>query len=242
MGDKHDFERAERSPDFERRWLAKLHRGLREKAGQEVADAVLEGAEGLSSESEGLEVIEWTCGAMERLDNLLDEGTRNEVLADCACQYPKERLEEIRKVYAETGDLALVHGMLQKQFLETTRGFLGLDEGQMEDIQRRGWGVAGVREGDRIIATKMPFRFHEFFEAETPTERRYQFCHCPRVREMIREGDERLSATYCYCGAGFYKGIWEHILGRPVKVEVLESVLQGDDLCKIAVHLPPDAV
>jgi hypothetical protein len=241
MGDKYDFERAERSSDFERRWLAKLYKGLREKAGEEVAEAVIEGAEGLSSESERGEVIEWTCDAMDRLDNLLEEKTRNEVLAGCACQYPKDRLEEIREVYAETGDLDLVHGVLQEQFLETTKGFLGLDDGQMEDIQRRGWGVAGVREGDRIIATKMPFRFHEFFEAETPTERRYQFCHCLRVRKMIREGDERLSATYCYCGAGFYKGIWEYILGKPVRVEVLDSVLQGDNLCRIVVHLPTDA-
>jgi hypothetical protein len=241
MGDKYDFERAERSPDFERRWLAKLSRGLREKAGEDVADAVMEGAEALSSDPDGREVIEWTCGALDKIDELVDETTRNEVLADCACQYPRERLEEMRKRYTETGDLDLVHGMLREQFLETARGSLGLDEGQIEDIKRRGWGVAGVRKGDRIIATKMPFRFHEFFEAETPTERRYQFCHCPRVREMIREGDERLSAIYCYCGAGFYKGIWEHILGRPVMVEVLESVLKGDDLCRIAIHLPPDA-
>jgi len=44
--------------------------------------------------------------------------------------------------------------------------------------------------------------------------------------------------TYCYCGAGFYKGIWEEILQEPVEVEVLESVLKANEVCKIAIHLP----
>jgi len=66
------------------------------------------------------------------------------------------------------------------------------------------------------------------------------YCHCPRVRELIITGGESFSTTYCYCGAGFYKEIWEHILQRPVRVEVLESVLGGDDLCRIAIHLSPD--
>ncbi|MCK4355536.1 hypothetical protein KAW44_00475 [Candidatus Bipolaricaulota bacterium] len=30
------------------------------------------------------------------------------------------------------------------------------------------------------------------------------------------------------------------ILGKPVKVELIRSVLKGDDLCEVAVHLPPD--
>jgi predicted hydrocarbon binding protein len=48
---------------------------------------------------------------------------------------------------------------------------------------------------------------------------------------------EILSPTYCYCGAGFYQGIWEEIMQRPFEVEVLESVLAGGDVCRIAIHL-----
>jgi len=50
--------------------------------------------------------------------------------------------------------------------------------------------------------------------------------------------DPQLPLEYCYCGAGFYKGIWETILREPVRVEVLESVMHGGDVCKIAIHLP----
>jgi hypothetical protein len=30
------------------------------------------------------------------------------------------------------------------------------------------------------------------------------------------------------------------ILGKPVKVELIRSVLKGDDLCEVAVHLSPE--
>jgi hypothetical protein len=30
------------------------------------------------------------------------------------------------------------------------------------------------------------------------------------------------------------------ILGKAVKVELIRSILKGDDLCEVAVHLPPD--
>ncbi len=235
--DEHSFERAARSPDFHARWLSKLSRSLCEAAGEGVRDRVMEG----SQESPiGSDLIEWIRGAIGRLEALVGEERAGEVMTGCACQYPMERLGHLRERYAETGDLGLVHGMLQEQFLATTRDFLGLSEEQLEDIQWRGWGVAGVRKGNTIIATKMPFEYHDYFRAATPEERRYRFCHCQGVREAIRRG-ETLPATYCYCGAGFYRGIWEYILQRPVRVEVLESVLRGDDTCRIAIHLPPDA-
>jgi hypothetical protein len=69
-----------------------------------------------------------------------------------------------------------------------------------------------------------------------PEKKRALYCHCPRIREAIASKTE-LSPTYCYCGAGFYKKIWEYILQQPVKVELLESVLKRDDVCRIAIHL-----
>lgn len=239
MTDKYEFERAERDTGFELRWRNKFSKALDGVVGEDARRKVMEGAEVLMEESSSGEVIEWTREAMSRLEELTDEGERNEIMTECACQYPKERLEHLRKKYAETGDLKLVHGMLQEQFLTTTKGFLGLDEEQLENIKNWGWGVAGVLKGNTIIATKMPYEFHKYFEAASPEEKRYRFCHFQGVRGTMMKG-ETFPVIYCYCGAGFYKGIWEHILQRPVRVEVLESVLQGDDVCRIAIHLPPD--
>jgi predicted hydrocarbon binding protein len=107
------------------------------------------------------------------------------------------------------------------------------------EIINRGWGLAGIIDGDSVIATKIPKSgfLVAYFNETDPQKKRQYYCHCPRVREVIQHG-ETLPKIYCYCGAGYYKGIWEEILQKPVQVEVIESVLEGGEVCKISIHLP----
>ena len=53
---------------------------------------------------------------------------------------------------------------------------------------------------------------------------------------------EEISFTFCNCGAGWFKPLWEGILGEPVDVVCEESVLRGDDRCHFAIHLPEGTV
>jgi len=119
------------------------------------------------------------------------------------------------------------------------REVLELEEELVETIVEKGWGLAGRRKGKTITATKIPKSgyLREYFNETDPEKKRKLYCHCPRVRDEV--GSEPiLPIEYCYCGAGFYKGIWEEILGEQVEVEMLESVMKGDEVCTIAVHLP----
>jgi hypothetical protein len=227
--------------DFEQAWLAKFSICVDEIAGAEIRKEVMKGSEGLSSQSSRQEVIAWSRAAMERLDALVDEEKRREIMTGCACQYPKANLQEIRKAYEETGDIDLAHQMLQQQFEAFLRDSLRLRGALIDEIVKRGWGSAGVKDGNVIIATKIPKSGYllEYMQEEDAERRRQLYCHCPRVRDALKSG-EKLSPTYCYCGAGFYKGIWEEILQQPVEVKVLESVLQGDEVCRIAISLPSD--
>ena len=225
--------------DFERAWLKKLSRCLDEIVGEAVRRQVMQGSEGLSSQSDRSEVIAWSQRAMERLDVLVGDKERRDIMTGCACQYPKSELQEARQVYESTGDIDLAHRKLQEMFESFLRDVLALDDDLFAELVRRGWGLAGIRPGDTIIATKIPKSgfLVEYMREADPEKRRQYYCHCPRVRDALKMS-EAISATYCYCGAGFYKGVWEEILQRPVEVEVLESVLQGDDVCKIAIYLP----
>lgn len=96
----------------------------------------------------------------------------------------------------------------------------------------------GRRAGSVVYETKIPFMTPEYLAAADPTLKRYYYCHCPWAREAIKNGDTALTATFCQCSAGFHKRPWEVALGRPVRAEVLESVLKGDDRCRFAIHLP----
>ena len=225
--------------DFERAWLGKLSTHLDEITGEQIRKQVLQGSEALTSESPRATVVDWTRGGMERLDSLVEEGDRRAILAGCACLYPMDALQEMRKAYQETGDISLAHDMLQGQFESFLRDTLHLDDGVVAAIVERGWGSAGVKRGGTIIATKIPKSdfLLEYIRETDPARKRALYCHCPRIRDALLSS-VAISATYCYCGAGFYKGIWEEILQQPVKVELLETVLKGDEVCKFAVYLP----
>ena len=227
--------------DFERAWLAKLANCLAETVGEETRKEVMKGSEDFSMQSSRQEVIAWSQRAMEKLDTLVDEEKRKQIMTGCACQYPKSDLREIRLTYEETKDSDVAHRMLQEKFESFLRSALSLTDETVAEIASKGWGLAGIKKGHEIIATKIPKSgfLKEYMEAADPETRRQYYCHCPRVREMVKHS-WIISPTYCYCGAGFYKGIWEEILQRLVEVEVLETVLSGGQVCRIAIQLPPD--
>jgi len=227
--------------DFERAWLDKFSGCLDGVAGEEIREQVMKGSEGLSSLSSQQEVIAWSKEAMERLDSLVDGEQAKEIMAGCACRYPRSVLQGIREEYAATGDIDLAQQMLQAQFESMLKDSLQLSDDLITEIVGRGWGSAGVREGNTIMAIKIPKSGYlvEYMNETDPEKKRQYYCHCPRIREVLKSS-ETISPTYCYCGAGFYKGIWEEILQQPVRVEVLESVLDGGEVCKIAIHLPQE--
>ena len=226
--------------DFDRAWLDKFSNCLNEAAGENVRTQVMAGSEGLSEDTSRGDVITWTRGAMERLESLLDDPQCRAVMTGCACQYPKSDLQDVRKAYESSGDIDLAHRMLQEKFEKFLRGTLNLSDEHFEAVVSQGWGLAGIKEGNTITATKIPKSgfLVQYLDESDPQKKREYYCHCPRVRDAVGH-DETLLLIHCYCGAGFYKGIWEEILKEPVEVEVLESVLQGGEVCTIAVHLPP---
>jgi len=60
-------------------------------------------------------------------------------------------------------------------------------------------------------------------------------CYCSLLRGLPNDGT--VSKTYCNCAKGFVEKHWENILEKPVKVDLLQSVVAGDKECKFAIHL-----
>jgi hypothetical protein len=227
--------------DFERAWQAKLARAVEAEAGGPARAEVMAGSEGLSSNSPAAEVIRFSRKAVERLTVRIGPERTADVLSCCACRYPKAALEDIRRTYERTAEVGDAQRMLQERFETFLRDGLKLDEGIIQEVVRRGWGPAGVREGGRILATKIPKsgNLAAYLAEGDAAKRREMYCHCPRVRKAVNSGEE-FPGAYCACGAGYYRGIWETILRQPVRVELLESVLAGGEVCRVAIHLPAD--
>ena len=122
--------------------------------------------------------------------------------------------------------------MLQKKFDYFLREVLKLEEDLLAEIKVRNWGAAGKLEGNTIIAAKIPKSGYikEYFKATDPETRKKLYCHCPHIRPYI--GKEDIDPIYCYCGAGFYKNIWEYITGKKVDVKLNKSILKDDYHCQ----------
>ncbi|MEA3440640.1 MAG: hypothetical protein U9R58_10190 [Chloroflexota bacterium] len=225
--------------DFERDWLDKFADCIEGAAGEGIARQVIKGSEDLSMRSDRTDVIDWSCTALEKLIGFVGEPTAMEIMTGCACQYPRQDLQDIRIDYEEFRDIDRALQMLQDKFEHFLRDVMQLDEEMIDEIVSSGWGLAGIRQGNTIVATKISKSGNliEYMEERDPDLKRQLYCHCPRVGDALKTG-RSITTVYCYCGAGFYKGIWEEILGEPVQVEVLESVLQGDPVCKFAIKLP----
>ena len=96
----------------------------------------------------------------------------------------------------------------------------------------------GVREGNILYISKIPYNAKEYLTETDSTMKRFYVCHCPWVRHAIKNGNIRLNPVFCSCSGGFSKKPWEVIFGQTLQVEVLESALKGDFRCRFAVHLP----
>jgi predicted hydrocarbon binding protein len=62
----------------------------------------------------------------------------------------------------------------------------------------------------------------------------YDRCYCGSVSHA----KEPLSPTYCQCSCGWYRQLFETLLERSVTVELVSSIIQGDESCrfKIMIH------
>jgi len=61
----------------------------------------------------------------------------------------------------------------------------------------------------------------------------YDRCYCGSVSRTR----EPFSATYCHCSCGWYRQLFETLLCRPVAVELLGSIIQGDERCQFLIHI-----
>jgi hypothetical protein len=61
----------------------------------------------------------------------------------------------------------------------------------------------------------------------------YDRCYCGSVSKTR----EPFSATYCHCSCGWYRQLFETLLDRPVEVELLGSIIQGDENCRFLIHI-----
>jgi effector-binding domain-containing protein len=200
-------------------WDRLFAEGAAKVFGVETSQQLMEGIESITPRSSAAEYSFWIQRTIARLDALTDDNEKKcQAISHCAHVFPQERIDHLRGIY-------------QKGVFDDILGEMYRDDF---------WYEKPVRRGNVLYMRKNPFNPEGYANAVTPAERRKAYCHCSFVHPFLEEIPSKLSPTFCYCGAGWYLRLWEGILGQPVRIEHIETLLRGSDQCTLTITLPLD--
>ncbi|MFX1566281.1 MAG: hypothetical protein ACFFCH_09840 [Promethearchaeota archaeon] len=203
-------------------WVQLFTEGLDKYSTPKTKADVLNGRDEISPSSTTSKVCDWICAAIKRLDLLVtDKETRQNIMLCCSNRFPVDLMKPLREEFDQTGDLDALLALMD------------------EDRSWHGFSRYGCieRNANILYVTKIPADPEGFKSTTDKTEKQVRYCHCPHIRPAIRK-QKRISPTFCLCGSGCYKTLWEGLLNQSVHVEVLETVAQGATYCRFAIHLP----
>ncbi len=227
--------------------LPDLSERLATIAGEETRRKVFEGFELPPLGSSPGDYPKLTQTIMDRLEAEMPRETCRKILTWNYHRVPVEAFKEKKERFEKASSIDEYLKGEHRRFVEELTGYM--KEGRIwyeqeitpevvEFVKDNQEIQNGVRLGDRIYVTKIPFAPKQYLAEKDPTMKRYYACHCPLVRTAIRDGKPQISPMFCYCSGGYEKLHFEVIFGEPVEVELLESVLKGDRRCRFANKIP----
>ena len=226
--------------------LEKLSDTLKQTMGESKRDEIFAGISVPPLGTDPRDKPQVTKRIMERLEATLDENTLKEIMSSGLDVGPKERYLPLREKFLKSQDiddfLSKRHEeaveLLEKHSREQSMFYAQeIDEEVVEYVQNNPEVMGGVREGDIIYETKIPYMTKKYLHEKDEKLKRYYACHCAWVREAIKSG-LKISPNFCYCSAGYHKRPWDIIFDQPIKADVIETVLKGDLVCRFALHIP----
>jgi hypothetical protein len=226
---------------------ANLARKLADLVGEELRDEVFAGLEVPPVGAAPAENNAFMRALMDRLLGRVDAATASTALTSGLHYVPREVFAAERERYLAAPDIDWFIEDEHRRYIDYLAGLKS--EGALYYTQPITDDVlvyvrdtptcgGGVRDGDVIRTTKIPYQADQYLHEVDAVRRRYLYCHCLWARESILHPGSGPSARFCQCSAGFEKQYWDAVFDQPVQVDVVRSVLQGDDVCEFAVHLP----
>ena len=158
--------------------------------------------------------------------------------------------ESSRKAYLKAGNIDDYLKVKKQAFYDTLNKHLAdgslfytqeIDEEVMDYVMAHPTIESGIREGDILHTSKIPYMTKQFLEAKRNNDSRkmkYYFCHNPWFREAILDDTQTINPIACQISCGYYKDFWDGVLKHPVQVELTGSLIQGDESCTFNIHLP----
>jgi predicted hydrocarbon binding protein len=183
---------------------------------------------------------------LDRLENELPAATCREILTGNYHEIPSEAFKDKKERFGKAKNIDAYLKEENRRFVKEIAAFMKKGRiwyeqeitPEVVEFVKKNPEFSGVRRGDKVYVTKIPYAPSDYLKEKDPTLKRYFACHCPLVRTAIRDGMPRIPSIFCYCSGGFTKLAFDIIFGQPTEVELLESVLKGDSRCRFAITIP----
>jgi effector-binding domain-containing protein len=202
-------------------WTERLSTGIVEVLGEEACQHVMQGIETIAVDSSADNYRSWIHGAMARIDALTNDPVEKYRIVSCAAHvFPQYRIDHLKIIYEKRYEI---------------------DDVLVEMYTDPAWYEDPVRNGNQLFMRKIPYDVEAYEKATSPGERRQAYCHCAIVRPYLGDMPTGISPTFCWCGSGWYRRLWEGILGKPIQVDHVETLITGGDCCRLVITLPVEA-
>jgi hypothetical protein len=196
---------------FIRTRLENLKRDLESRIGDRRAAEALSGWERIGDGTPPEETGEWFAGFVRRLDALGESEAVRASLQYGSCAFSGETVEKIKRIHS---------------YCRSVKEFA--DEISRQNV----FGKALAVKGSVLYITKRPI-------CESGYSNRFMgkytdLCHCP----LACTAKEPVPKTFCHCGGGYYKKLFDELWQADVKVEPVSAYIAGSQACVFAVHIP----
>ncbi|MFX1497240.1 MAG: site-specific integrase [Promethearchaeota archaeon] len=184
---------------------------------------------------------------LNRVEAKLGHENTIKLLSPCLHGRPPDDIEGDKKALKELG----IDGFLLKkhrdliQRLEKHRdeGTLEfaqyIDENVIEYVRNNQIFAGGIRDGNYIYVSKLPYQTSKYLNAKNEQMKKFFLCYCPWIRGAFKDGTEtEILKNFCHCSAGWYKLYWDQIFEQPIKVEPIETALNGALECTFSIEIP----
>jgi len=193
-----------------------------------------------------LEITHFTKDFIALLEKKLSDKELKMVLADNHHQIPKEAFIQEKIYYEHAPSLEVyLKELHQRKVDELTEFYQAkkvwfeqeITEEVINYVKSNQEIMSAVLKDDALYITKIPYDTTKYLHADNDIDKAYYLCHCPFAREAVKHYGDYISANWCYCSGGFTKFPFDIIFDQPLEIELLESALRLDGLCRFKIDL-----
>ena len=226
-----------------------LYQRIAEQHGEQIRDEIFKNIKIPPLGTHPEKKPEFTKVVLRRLVEKIGEEKTIELLKPCLHGRPGD-IKKDREDFLRINDIDEFLKLKKQELIERLQthqkeGTLEfaqyIDDEVIEFIKNTPSISPGIREGNKIITSKMPYQTKKHIQAKDKKMKGFYSCYCPWIRGAIKNGtNEELFSHFCYCSAGYTKKYWDIIFDQPAIVEPIETPLTGGLLCTFTVNIPKE--